>query len=434
MEKKKENNTKKKVESKKTNTTKKVNKKKKNKAFTLIELLAVIIILGVLMIIAIPSVTTYISNSRKSAYVNTAKEIVSGTRNLVNEGKLEMYDPNTTYYIPVSCIKTENGSKTPYGEFETDGAYVGVTFDGNGYSYYWISNDTSGQGVKVLTPVNELDVDDIDSGIQSGEIKEIVQTTGIDGKNNILIYNSDCTGTTSGSGASSVVVYPEGKDKSTVVVGDLVKIGSEEFYVVSNDTASDKLTLLSHYNLKVGNIYDSDWTKIGEYSSSDDGYGLQSSEVKGYVDGASSWNGGVAFSSTNYWYGKVGEGLDYPGSYCSSNTYTSGTNCVYVYDSNSNLKTYVDSYKTYLEGKGATIKSARLLKVEEAFELGCNTSSWTCNSAPAFVKETSYWLGSAYSPSTRSPFFVWYVQSNGVFTYDYYNDDSQFGVRPVIVI
>ena len=43
------------------------------KGFTLIELLAVIIILGILMIIAIPSVTKYISDSRKSAYVDTAK-------------------------------------------------------------------------------------------------------------------------------------------------------------------------------------------------------------------------------------------------------------------------------------------------------------------------------------------------------------------------
>ena len=49
---------------------------KKKNGFTLIELLAVIIILGILMIIAIPSVTSYINNSRKSAYVDTAKEII----------------------------------------------------------------------------------------------------------------------------------------------------------------------------------------------------------------------------------------------------------------------------------------------------------------------------------------------------------------------
>ena len=94
MEKKKVSKTSKKItnnKTKKTNTKKTTTKKKESKkGFTLIELLAVIIILGILMIIAIPSVTKYISDSRKEAYVDTAKEIVSGTRNVVNEGKLGM--------------------------------------------------------------------------------------------------------------------------------------------------------------------------------------------------------------------------------------------------------------------------------------------------------------------------------------------------------
>ncbi len=90
---------------------------KKKNGFTLIELLAVIIILGILMIIAIPSVTKYISDSRKNSYVDSAKEIIAGTRNVVNGGKLEMYSTNTTYYIPTSCIKTENAQKSPYGDF-----------------------------------------------------------------------------------------------------------------------------------------------------------------------------------------------------------------------------------------------------------------------------------------------------------------------------
>ena len=63
------------------------------------------------MIIAIPSVTQYINNSRKSAYVDTAKEIIAGERNIVNEGKTEMFSTDITYYIPISAIGTENGMK-----------------------------------------------------------------------------------------------------------------------------------------------------------------------------------------------------------------------------------------------------------------------------------------------------------------------------------
>ena len=50
------------------------------KAFTLIELLAVIVILGILMIIAIPSVTKYINKAKKEAYIKSVAQIVDAIR------------------------------------------------------------------------------------------------------------------------------------------------------------------------------------------------------------------------------------------------------------------------------------------------------------------------------------------------------------------
>ena len=173
---------------------KKKNKKSKNKmekkAFTLIELLAVIIILGIIMIIAIPSVTNYISTSRKNSYITTAKSIMDGARNFVNEGKLNLYDPNTTYYIPNTCINTENSKKSPYGNFTK--AYVVVTynFNGDGFKYYWTSTDTSQIGIKTITSYDELSIDDILSNVNDEDININV---GINGRENIEIYNSDCT-------------------------------------------------------------------------------------------------------------------------------------------------------------------------------------------------------------------------------------------------
>ncbi len=170
--------------------TKKVSKiNKKIKGFTLIELLAVIIILGILMIIAIPSVTSYISDSRKSSYVDTARQVIAGVRNIVNDGKLGMYDTNTTYYIPVDYVPTENALKSPYGEFTQ--AYVGVVYNGTGYKYYWISVDDAGQGIDEITSVDKLDTNLIKSDLKADDIENTVHTKGIGSRTDIKIYNTN---------------------------------------------------------------------------------------------------------------------------------------------------------------------------------------------------------------------------------------------------
>jgi prepilin-type N-terminal cleavage/methylation domain-containing protein len=157
------------------------------KGFTLIELLAVIIILGILMIIAIPSVTKYINDSRKNAYVDTANEVIGAARNLVNSGKLEMYDTDATYYLDVKCIETENAMKSPYGEFVDLGAFVVVTYNGKGYDYYWTSVDDAGQGIKEIVKSDKLDIDNIESDLSIDDIKT---NRIIDGRNKVILIKN----------------------------------------------------------------------------------------------------------------------------------------------------------------------------------------------------------------------------------------------------
>ena len=168
------------------------------KGFTLIELLAVIIILGILMLIAIPSVTNYINNSRKETYVDTIKELIKGASTLVNSGDLDIYDTNTTYYIPVSAINIENGKpKSPYGEL--DDAYVVVTYDGEEYEYYFVGKDTEDIGINIITIETSISKDEI-----VNNVVDVDTTVGIDGKEYVVVFNNDCQPGTSQTASRTV--------------------------------------------------------------------------------------------------------------------------------------------------------------------------------------------------------------------------------------
>ena len=198
--------------------------------------------------------------------------------------------------------------------------------------------------------------------------------------------------------------------------GSELKIGEEHFYIVSNDGTN--AVLLAKYNLEVGKscVLNRGYqcTAIENPSS------LQSEKAIGYTSSGYSTTGNygvVAYSQTNYWYSeglKSEYGTSYP---------------AYVYDENSNIKTYVDSYRNYLESLGLSIKEARIIKQEELVGLGCSTTNYDCFNAPSWVFSTSYW-----SSSANDEYFIWYVYSdNTFFNFDYANK-WDFGVRPVIVI
>ena len=387
---------------------------KKKNGFTLIELLAVIIILGILMIIAIPSVTKYINDSRKSAYINTAKQIANAAKNIVNSGKFDMYDTDTTYFIPNSCIKVENGekAKSPYGEFVNDKTYVVVTYDGQGYDYYWISLDETGTGIEVITSIDELDESLIKSDLKMTDVNT---TLGVGGRKNIRIYSSDCSGYT--DGISQVLFNVVSGNISSLKIGDEVCIDTECFNIIAVN--GDNVTLLAKYNLYVGTIFNKNHNFISVISEEDPYYLKQI--VPSVHSNSNYVYGATEFSKTNYWYE---EGNTYPmdiydttknskPGYSTSNGYMTGSN-------NSSIVYFVLEYENVLKSKGASISNIRLP----------NRSELASISNRSFIVPGSFWLGTAYDDNLIN---TCYGGSSGFSSFRY-TAYSTTGVRPVIEI
>ncbi len=409
-----------------------------NKAFTLIELLAVIIILGILMIIAIPSVTKYISDSRKSAYVNTAKNIMDETRNLVNEGKLGMYDMGATYYIPASCIHTENGLTSPYGDFVR--VYVAVTYLGKGYNYYFTSIDNSGIGVKSLQSYDKLSIDHIETDLKEEDIKTNV---GIDGKNNIYVFNSDCTG------------------KDSVEIGGTYSSSTGETSQLTKYICKRATSLHTEFNntfgklgtpgsLSSGDAFDCDVNGDGTYDAATERfyYMYSSGNVANLIYYINTYNGVPNKTAKVAYYAPAYDGTSGPVTAASHLPSESQWSNVKLQNPNRQITTYQGA--TSINGVQLPVfsysgRAARMISYEDARSAcggGTPTNPWYFQSSCLYFMENIVYNGNitaAYGYFTET---LNYYAGGAMTVYGYnmdinsaaVNNSNLYGVRPVIEV
>ena len=244
--------------------------------------------------------------------------------------------------------------------------------------------------------------------------------------------------------------------EGAITPGDELAIKDEHFYVVSSN--NEETVLLSKYNLYVGDIYDVDtstwkYTYQRRIASTEEGYGMQNETAKAGLMDDSHWIGTVPFSGNNYWWDAANDNFyEKYGLYDDTNTWKNNN----IYDStyqedmpelsfNSNgfgyiaeenynnysVAKYVEEYITKLKEIGAPSNiTGRLLTYNEVSTLGCDSNNYSCENAPTWVYETTYWLGSAYGRRN-----VWAVGSYGYFgSGRAFRSDYFLGVRPVVVV
>ncbi len=202
-------------------------KKLENKAFTLIELLAVITIMGILMAVAIPTVNLVIQNSRKKTYINDAKTFVNEAQKEVINQTWQIDDLDTTYYIHINNI-ADNGEvgSSPWAEWKN--AYVGVIFKEDGdFEYYWVSVDNAGWRVD-LTKNDEL----VKGSVYYSKDKNINYRQPI------------------GSRSKVVVIGETGREESFDPYLELSKEEASQCY--SFKDTSDTTVTLTYYNKECG--------------------------------------------------------------------------------------------------------------------------------------------------------------------------------------
>ncbi|AZN43340.1 type II secretion system protein [Paenibacillus albus] len=109
---------------------------KNQKGLTLIELLAVVVILGVIAAIAVPSVFNIMNNSKKDAEVANANQLISSAKILVANGTITTTKTETLANMVTDGVM-DSVLKDPFTKAAYDTAEVVVTYDStaNTFSY-----------------------------------------------------------------------------------------------------------------------------------------------------------------------------------------------------------------------------------------------------------------------------------------------------------
>ena len=98
------------------------------KGFTLVELLGVVVILSIIMLIAIPNITSTLDRNKKDSYIADAKKFVSIVEYEIRKGNVERPVDETPVKVTLDSLKTSDVEKDPDGNlYDTTNSYVTIS-------------------------------------------------------------------------------------------------------------------------------------------------------------------------------------------------------------------------------------------------------------------------------------------------------------------
>ena len=245
---------------------------KKKRGFTLVELLAVIVILAVILIIAMPKISDVIKNSKESSLETTAKLIASQAEKKYTEN--QVLDNSST-------IKCSDVAKISDADYES----CNITFDDKGNAKVTIVGRGKFEGLAIYdgtknsasststapTDTSYFTYSEVEGGISITGYNieggtDVVIPSQIDGKTVVAIGNNAFNDGDTGLGLGIT---------SVIIPNTITSIGRNAFEgnKLTNVTIPSSVTLIAIYafaNNKLTNVeIPSSITRIGDYAFAD---------------------------------------------------------------------------------------------------------------------------------------------------------------------
>ena len=113
---------------------KKINKK----GFTLVELLATLVILGLLTVIAAPNIIGILTNTKLNTYISDANKLQTlAEYKFRSDSKITRPGDGQCVILTMNYLGTSEFKNPPYGgEYDYNNSYVVIRKSGNEYKYY----------------------------------------------------------------------------------------------------------------------------------------------------------------------------------------------------------------------------------------------------------------------------------------------------------